>query len=75
MKLIKVLKLKDKYEIKALVSYKFLNIHFLSIEKSFTKKEGYDCWYSTKNNKKVSEARKLKLDKWLKTHQKFIEKI
>jgi len=74
MKLIKVLKFNDRYEITALITYKFLKIQILSVEKVFIKKENKDYWQDAKNHEKVSVSNKLKLDRWLKDHQKFIEK-
>jgi len=75
MKLIKVLKTNNTYEIKTLITYRFLNIRFLSLEKSFIKNKEENSWIETKSHKRAPKEKELKLDKWLKNHQKFIEKI
>jgi len=74
MKLIKVSKSENTYQIQALISYEVLGIPLPSKERSFIKQEGDNNWYNIKSHKKVSEKRQLQLNKWLKDHQKFIEK-
>jgi len=74
MKLIKVSKSDNAYEIQALISYEVLGIPLPSKERSFTKHESDTIWYNKKSQKKVSEKRQIQLNKWLKDHQKFIEK-
>ena len=74
MKMIKVSKSDNVYEIQALISYEVLGILLPSKKRSFIKQEGDNKWYNKKSQKKVSEKRQLQLNKWLKDHQKFIEK-
>lgn len=75
MKLIKISKSKNTYEIKTLISYKLLGIRLISTERSFVKKEGEYDWYEMGKKQKASEEKRLKLERWLRDHQKFIEKI
>ncbi|SDR76828.1 hypothetical protein [Gramella sp. MAR_2010_147] len=75
MKLIKVSQTRDAYEVKVLISYRLFGIRIFSTEKSFVKKYNHDEWYQKDDHSKASQEKKMKLDKWLKDHQKFIEKI
>ncbi|MCB7480264.1 hypothetical protein [Christiangramia sediminis] len=75
MKLIKISKSKNIYEIKTLISYKLLGKRLISIERSFVKKENEDDWYEKQKGLKASEVKRLKLERWLRDHQKFIEKL
>lgn len=75
MRLVNISKVENAYLIKASVSYKFLGIEFMASDKFYKKKENENDWHEAKTGKKVPAKRKLKLNKWLKDHQKFIEKI
>ena len=73
MKLVNISKSDEKYIIKALITYKVLGISLFSSVKSYAYNEEKD-WYELKTGKTPSKSKILKLDKWLKDHQKFIEK-
>lgn len=75
MRLVNISKVDDAYLIKASVPYKFLGIEFMASDRLYKKKENEDDWNEAETGKKVPINRKLKLNKWLKDHQKFIEKI
>ncbi len=75
MKLINVSRNNEVYSIKTLHSYRLLGLQFLSRVKVYVLNESNTAWYEASSRKKVSEKKALKLNKWLKDHQKFIEKI
>lgn len=74
MKLINISRTDDGYLIKALISLKIFGIHIASLIREYTTSKDDNHWYDANSHKKVSKRQKLKLDKWLKDHQKFIEK-
>ncbi|MDR5590346.1 hypothetical protein [Christiangramia sp. SM2212] len=74
MKLIKVLKTSNGYEVKTLLTYKFFGKQFFSREQTFVKSEEEEYWTVPGTGSKVSMEKQLRLEKWLKDHRKFIEK-
>ncbi|PTX43000.1 hypothetical protein C8P64_1524 [Christiangramia gaetbulicola] len=75
MKLINVSRNNEGYIVKALLSYRLLGLQLFSRVKVYELKESHNAWYEASSKKKVSKRKRLKLNKWLKDHQKFIEKI
>lgn len=74
MKLIKILKTSDGYEVKTLLTYKFLGKQIFSREQTYIKSKPDKNWYVSGSNSDVSEQKQAKLNKWLNDHKKFIEK-
>ena len=74
MKLINISKSGNTYTVKALHPVKIFGIQMFSYVKSYALSEDHKYWYEIKSDKKVSRSKSLKLNKWLKDHQKFIEK-
>lgn len=74
MKLINISKTENSYLVKALIQYKIFGIQIGSEIKEFKKSTNDNAWYTLNGKKKASKGQRLKLEKWLKDHQKFIEK-
>lgn len=75
MKLINVSRNNEGYIVKALLNYRFLGLQLFSRIEVYELTESNNTWYEASGGKKVSKRKRLKLNKWLKDHQKFIEKI
>ena len=73
MKMINISRNADHYIIKTIDSVRMLGKDMFSRNKTYQKKFSDDTWYESNSDKAVSEQKKLKLDKWLKDHRKFIE--
>lgn len=73
MKMINISRNGDQYIIKTINSTKVLGMDLLQKNKSYQKKVDEEEWFELSSGKTVSAQKKLKLDKWLKDHQKFIE--
>ena len=74
MKLVNISKSGENYFVKALHQSKIFGMHIFSKVKTYKLSKDESNWYLLDSGKKVSERKKAKLDKWLKDHQKFIEK-
>ncbi|QYA26363.1 hypothetical protein G3I01_12885 [Gramella sp. MT6] len=74
MKLINVSKNGDGYSIKAINSYKIMGIQLYSTIKTYKLSETNSEWIELSSGREVAKKKKVKLDKWLSDHQKFIEK-
>ena len=74
MRLINVSRINNAYLIQAMISIKFFGIKFFSHTKYYVKEVENNSWYEAKTGNKVSEFEETKLNKWLKEHQKFIER-
>lgn len=72
MKLINLSKKDEGYKLRALILFKFLGITIFTTEREFLFKENEKTWYTSKG-KKVSDNKRIMLDKWLKDHKRFIE--
>lgn len=72
MKLVNLSKQDDTYKLRALIPYKLLGVTLTSTAREFIYREKEGSWYTSKG-KKVSENKKMMLDKWLKDHKRFIE--
>ncbi|MUP42876.1 hypothetical protein [Christiangramia aestuarii] len=73
MKLVNISKPEDTYIVKVLHTYKLFGLSLSSYVKAYACSND-ENWYEVKNGKKVSRNKSVKLNKWLKDHQKFIEK-
>lgn len=74
MKLINISRTGDTYLVKTLISYRIFGIQIASEIKEFKKSSKDDNWYTVNGDQKASKGQRVKLEKWLKDHQKFIEK-
>lgn len=74
MKLINISRTGDTYLVKTLIPYRIFGIQIASEIKEFKKSAKDKAWYTINGNKKASKVQRIKLEKWLKDHQKFIEK-
>ena len=74
MKLVNISRSENTYEVKALHPIKILSIHIMAFIKTYKLSDDHTYWYNLNSEKKVSRKQRFKLDKWLKDHQKFIEK-
>ncbi|MCG9970361.1 hypothetical protein [Christiangramia crocea] len=72
MKLINLSKKGEAYTAKAKTSFKLFGITFSSTVQEFIKPVSEENWYDFEG-RKVSENKKIILNKWLKDHQRFIE--
>jgi len=74
MKLVNIAKTGDTYEVKALDPVKIFGIQILATVNTYKLSDDHSFWYKVNSRKKVSGKKMLRLNKWLKDHQKFIEK-
>lgn len=74
MKLVNISKSGENYLIKALHSFKLFGLIFYSKVKTYKLSKDEEHWYLMDSKEEVSVREKTKLNKWLKDHQKFIEK-
>ncbi len=74
MQLINILKTGETYQINALHTVKLLGVNLFSRSRSYSFSEENNEWYEIKSGKRISSQAEIKLNKWLKDHQKFIEK-
>lgn len=73
MKMINISRNGDNYIIKTINSTRVLGKDMFSKNKSYKQNKNDEEWYELSSEKAVSAEKKIKLDRWLKDHQKFIE--
>ncbi len=74
MRLVNISKSGENYLIKASHYIKVLGIEIYSKVKTYKLTNNEKQWQRLGSSKKVSSRKTAKLNKWLKDHQKFIEK-
>lgn len=74
MKMINVSREGDKYLIKTINSIKIFGHDIISWTKLYARDSENKEWYEIPSRKSPNEEKRVKLDRWLKSHQKFIEK-
>lgn len=74
MKMVSISKAEGSYKVKALHPFKIFGIQIMATEKFYKLSDDHTCWYRLDSGKKASHNKQMKLNKWLKDHQKFIEK-
>ncbi|WP_298247075.1 hypothetical protein [uncultured Christiangramia sp.] len=74
MNLVNISKEENCYKIKSVKYVKVFGTTLYSYDKIFVKQTESNQWINKNTNKEATQAESLKLDKWLKDHQKFIEK-
>jgi hypothetical protein len=74
MKLVNISKSGNTYLIKAVIPLKILGLEIASKIRVFSLTEEHNEWFDSKTGQKASRSKVAKLDKWLRDHQKFVEK-
>ncbi len=72
MRLINLSKKGDTYTVKAKTSSKLFGLTLSSTVQEYVKPVSEENWYDIQG-RKVSEKKKMLLNKWLKDHKRFIE--
>ena len=73
-RVIACLDVRDGHLAKSVKFVKVFGTTLYSYDKIFVKQTESNQWINKNTNKEATQAESLKLDKWLKDHQKFIEK-
>ncbi len=74
MQLVNISKTGDTYTVKALKTFKLLGLQLFSKVTSYTISPQDKDWCAADKAGDISEKTKIKLNKWLRDHQRFIEK-